>query len=564
MAWYKTGSVSITSGQTTVTGIGTNFASNVRVGDGFKGPNGLWYEIVNVASQTVLGIFPAYAGPTVTANTNYMVAPLQGYNKESADRLRAITDSLPNSLDTKQDKSANLTSFSTLVGAANRIPMFTGAGALSLAVLTATQTANELTFKATDILRAGEAGYAARREFGFYATGTTDPTLNIDTVPGGWCGLVSNTVAGTMPPLTGGFFWIETQQTYSGMSSVQTAFQYGGGATDPNNANLSPSMAIRIRNQPGTVWGPWGKIYTSRDGDVSFTTPLNGTPSVNLNTLRTARTDYYITNGINTPTGGNGYLTVIPLAGTTECYQRYTIVNGSASYERTQLSGNWSAWTQIIRAGDFGIGSQNVPQITDFAADIKPGFYYSYGAAHASAPANGPVGSGGGAVGVVAMQGINNIGYKSFLAVSQQGGSGALFFGSKVIAGAPTWSRVLTQETANLDPALNTGGVISSTVVSGYTITKFFDGFLTIQGIESGTAVIPANAISTLNITIPAVIANLTLTNVVVNATPSSTNDFTGVTNALMTSGTNCRFTIKNGGTAQSFIPRITILSRWK
>lgn len=94
MAWYKTGTVDVTNNSTAVTATGTKFASNARVGDGFRGPDGEWYEIVNIASETVLGIYPAYQGVTVAASSNYMIAPLQGYNKESADRLRAITDSI--------------------------------------------------------------------------------------------------------------------------------------------------------------------------------------------------------------------------------------------------------------------------------------------------------------------------------------------------------------------------------------------------------------------------------------------------------------------------------------
>lgn len=94
MAWYKTGTVDVTNSSTAVTATGTKFASNARVGDGFRGPDGEWYEIVNIASETVLGIYPAYQGATVAASSNYMIAPLQGYNKESADRLRAITDSI--------------------------------------------------------------------------------------------------------------------------------------------------------------------------------------------------------------------------------------------------------------------------------------------------------------------------------------------------------------------------------------------------------------------------------------------------------------------------------------
>lgn len=94
MAWYKTGTVSVVNGETSITGTGTKFASNSRVGDGFRGPDGEWYEIVNIASETVLGIFPAYQGGTASTSASYMIAPLQGYNKESADRLREITNGM--------------------------------------------------------------------------------------------------------------------------------------------------------------------------------------------------------------------------------------------------------------------------------------------------------------------------------------------------------------------------------------------------------------------------------------------------------------------------------------
>ncbi|MGH8382640.1 MAG: pyocin knob domain-containing protein, partial [Pseudomonas sp.] len=60
MAWYKAGTVALTIGQSTVIGTGTDFAANARVGDAFRGPDGRWYEVTNIASATVLSIFPAY------------------------------------------------------------------------------------------------------------------------------------------------------------------------------------------------------------------------------------------------------------------------------------------------------------------------------------------------------------------------------------------------------------------------------------------------------------------------------------------------------------------------
>ncbi|MBM0140217.1 tail fiber domain-containing protein [Pseudomonas cannabina] len=89
MPWYKAGTVSVTQNSNAVIGSGTAFIANSRVGDGFRGPDGGWYEVTNIASDTAMSISPSYQGATVGAG-GYALAPLQGYVKESADRLRAL------------------------------------------------------------------------------------------------------------------------------------------------------------------------------------------------------------------------------------------------------------------------------------------------------------------------------------------------------------------------------------------------------------------------------------------------------------------------------------------
>lgn len=91
MPWYREGTVAVTTGQNTVTGTGTAFSANSRVGDAFQGPDGRWYEVTNIASEIVLSIAPAYQGATTTGGA-YGLAPLQGYVKESADRLRQTVE----------------------------------------------------------------------------------------------------------------------------------------------------------------------------------------------------------------------------------------------------------------------------------------------------------------------------------------------------------------------------------------------------------------------------------------------------------------------------------------
>ena len=92
MAWYKSGTCSVTNGSPTVTGTGTAWVDNVRIGsDGFVGPDGLLYEISKVVSATEIILAVAYKG-TTAASGRYAVAPIQGYTKELADKAAALID----------------------------------------------------------------------------------------------------------------------------------------------------------------------------------------------------------------------------------------------------------------------------------------------------------------------------------------------------------------------------------------------------------------------------------------------------------------------------------------
>lgn len=91
MPWYKTGTVSVTQNSNAIIGTGTAFIANSRVGDAFRGPDGGWYEITNIASDTAMAIDPPYQGAT-NASGVYALAPMQGYIKDSADALRALVN----------------------------------------------------------------------------------------------------------------------------------------------------------------------------------------------------------------------------------------------------------------------------------------------------------------------------------------------------------------------------------------------------------------------------------------------------------------------------------------
>jgi len=89
MPWYRAGTVSVTLNSNAVIGTGTAFLANSRVGDAFLGPDGGWYEINNIASNTALSITPNYRSATNAAGV-YALTPVQGYTKDLADQVRSM------------------------------------------------------------------------------------------------------------------------------------------------------------------------------------------------------------------------------------------------------------------------------------------------------------------------------------------------------------------------------------------------------------------------------------------------------------------------------------------
>lgn len=108
MSWYKTGTVAVTPGSNAVIGTGTSFIRNARVGDGFRGPDGGWYEVTNIASDTALSIAPDYQGAAAAAGA-YSLAPMQGYVKDSADALRAATQVIASGVADMEEQVATAT-----------------------------------------------------------------------------------------------------------------------------------------------------------------------------------------------------------------------------------------------------------------------------------------------------------------------------------------------------------------------------------------------------------------------------------------------------------------------
>lgn len=127
------------------------------------------------------------------------------------------------------------------------------------------QTAGSVSIPVTSLVRGAEAVFASRALYGHYVNSAG---VNLDNEPAGAVGLYSSACGGTLPSLLGGsFWWVETQLTYTGSSRFQRAISYAGGSTSGPNLNIRE--ALRLCNQPGTVWGPWVEVYNTL-------TPLTG------------------------------------------------------------------------------------------------------------------------------------------------------------------------------------------------------------------------------------------------------------------------------------------------
>lgn len=93
MAWYRTGSISISNGSKSLTGVGTSWVNNVQPGDAVILPDGAYYEVDLVGSNTSITLVEDYAGTTVAPGGAYKIIPTQGRVRDlAAQVLQLITD----------------------------------------------------------------------------------------------------------------------------------------------------------------------------------------------------------------------------------------------------------------------------------------------------------------------------------------------------------------------------------------------------------------------------------------------------------------------------------------
>lgn len=119
----------------------------------------------------------------------------------------------------------------------------------------------------------------------------------------------------------------------------------------------------------------------------------------------------------------------------------------------------------------------------------------------------------------------------------------------------------VTLASAVLDPQ-SAGGLMSSIVVSGWTIEKFLNGTLIMTGSTTSTS-LPASQISTHTFAVPSGIIAADGASLMVNMLPRAANDCS-INYNYMGGPTSGAIIVRNGTVAQIFDFRIKIVARWK
>jgi len=89
--WYRSGTISLTNGGTSVVGAGTSWLLNAAAGESLLAPDGRLYEIETVNSATGLTIKPAYLGATAAVQS-YVIIPTQSYIRDLAAQAAALVN----------------------------------------------------------------------------------------------------------------------------------------------------------------------------------------------------------------------------------------------------------------------------------------------------------------------------------------------------------------------------------------------------------------------------------------------------------------------------------------
>lgn len=92
MSWYKTGTIGVTNGSAAVTGSGTAWVANAQAGEAILCPDGKFWEILSVNSDTSLTLAANYSGTTQSGQA-YTILPSQSFIRDLANQTATLINS---------------------------------------------------------------------------------------------------------------------------------------------------------------------------------------------------------------------------------------------------------------------------------------------------------------------------------------------------------------------------------------------------------------------------------------------------------------------------------------
>lgn len=353
MTWYKTGTVAVTSGSNAVIGTGTAFIANARVGDAFRGPDGQWYEVTNIASNTALSIAPNYQGPTVAAGA-YSLAPMQGYVKDSADALRAAAKVIAGGATDMQEQVIAATEAAQSAGQSKALAT-EQAGIASSAATLSTQNKAASEAAASTAVAARDLAVSSKNSAAISATNAaksaqdaaasagrsivTSGSLDSLITPGGYTINPSsgNALPGSPPNTTGSF------RTYGYLSVDAGTFN-----TTPyirqtwlNGANAASTVRWKVSTN---AWSSWVDFMSVGDFGLGLSTD-----SVTVADCNNAKTSgkYRIsaTGTANAPVAVFGTIEV-SIWDNVNITQTVVSLDGRV-WVRALSAGNWLPWVTV-------------------------------------------------------------------------------------------------------------------------------------------------------------------------------------------------------------------------
>ncbi|RVJ68184.1 tail fiber domain-containing protein [Sinorhizobium medicae] len=242
---YVTGTVSVTAGSAVVTGSGTAWATALIAGGifGLDSSNGNPVPILSIDSNTQLTLAKPWRG-TTAAGQGYWIIRDTAYLQQQTVNAQALSTYI------QRLDNGTLTALAEITGAANRVPYFTSAQAMSLVPLQSglgDATANAL-------MKVGAFGLGALSLQG----GMPYPNVMLNDLTNVYTGFyyvsASAGQGGPLDPAGSFGSMIVLRRTSQIAHQIMTTSTVG-----------DPRTFMRVTIDGGTTWGAWVENLTTND-----------------------------------------------------------------------------------------------------------------------------------------------------------------------------------------------------------------------------------------------------------------------------------------------------------